>query len=87
MTKPGPAGGGAGAKAGGGSGRDRAARLARVALDIADAERRVTEQAIRCEMMEFDGRDTRQALKLLQILEAIYLELVRFRQTLLAMPD
>ncbi len=62
--------------------RDNADRLARLDADIADAEQRVTEQALRYEMMEFDGQDARRAMKLLETLEAIYIELIRFRQTL-----
>jgi hypothetical protein len=67
---------------------DREDRLAGIEAQIADAEQRISEQALRFELMEFDGHDTAKEMELLKLFEAIYVELIRFRQTLIEMlPD
>ena len=67
---------------------DREDRLAGIEAQIADAEQKISEQALRYELMEFDGHDTAKAMELLKLFEAIYVELIRFRQTLVGtLPD
>ena len=54
----------------------------RLDMRIADAEQRVSEQALRFERLVFDGQDTRGAMETLRVLEDILFGYMKARAAL-----